>query len=201
MLRARVPAVRRLAAWLLIAEQFLVGAGVSLPCPAAPAGSHERFPCEHCGCGCRTAEQCWRSCCCNTNQEKIAWARENGVTVPEFVLAAAKREQAAARKPKCPHCAGRIGCKAGACSAPTSTADKCRGADKTAPPAPGLRWMDVARCHGVASCFEIAGPGWPADPPAKLALTMPLVGRIARQPSLGSPILPPAPPTPPPKNV
>ena len=198
---ARIPVVRRLAAWLLIAEQVLVGAGVALPCPAAAAASHERFPCESCGCGCTTAEHCWRNCCCYTNQEKVAWARENGVAVPEYVAAAAEREQASASKPKCPHCAGRVGPEAGACSAPAGTGHDPRGAGNKTPRAAGLRWIDVARCHGAASYFEDAGPGWPPAPPAELTLTLPLVGRISRQPFLGNPTLPPAPPTPPPERV
>jgi hypothetical protein len=193
--------MRRLAAWLLIAEQILAGAGVALPCPPAAAVSHERFPCEHCPCGCTTAAQCWRDCCCYTNQEKVAWAKENGVTVPEHVLAAAEREQAVVVKPKCPHCAGRVGPKTEVCSATAGAGHDRGSAGNKTPRSPGLRWIAAARCHGMHSYFEAAGPGWPADPPIQLHLALPLVGRVMRQPSLGNPILPPAPPTPPPKRV
>ena len=197
---SRIFFVRRLAALLLITEQVLIGAGVALPCPCTAVRSLERFPCEHCGCGCRTAEQCWRHCCCYTNQEKIAWARDHGVAVPEYVLAAAEREQAVASKPKCPHCADRIGPSGGACSRTHAANDHGKTENQT-PRTPGLRWVDVARCHGVNSYFEVAGPGWPADPPSQLQIRMPLVGRISHQPFSGNPILPPAPPTPPPKSA
>jgi hypothetical protein len=50
------------------------------------------FPCMHRQCGCRNAEQCWQGCCCFTNQQKIAWARERGVSLPDYVVAAAAQE-------------------------------------------------------------------------------------------------------------
>lgn len=45
------------------------------------------YPCMDHVCGCMNAEQCWRGCCCLTRDEKLAWAKENGVTPPAFVLA------------------------------------------------------------------------------------------------------------------
>lgn len=50
------------------------------------------FPCQDRPCGCATAEQCWTGCCCFTNVEKVAWARRNGVTIPAYVVEAAKKE-------------------------------------------------------------------------------------------------------------
>jgi hypothetical protein len=49
------------------------------------------FPCSSCPCGCATAEQCWRSCCCHTLAERMAWAREHGVRPPEYAIAEAMR--------------------------------------------------------------------------------------------------------------
>lgn len=43
------------------------------------------FPCQHHSCGCRTAEQCWRQCCCFTQAQKIAWANAHQVTPPKLV--------------------------------------------------------------------------------------------------------------------
>jgi hypothetical protein len=71
----------------------------------------EPFPCQNRPCGCQSAEQCWKQCCCFTNAEKLVWAQENGVTPPQFVVEAAKAESAAKvaivqtsdRKP-CRHC-------------------------------------------------------------------------------------------------
>jgi hypothetical protein len=43
-------------------------------------------------CGCRTASQCWKKCCCFTNTQKISWAESRGVSVPEYVRKAALEE-------------------------------------------------------------------------------------------------------------
>jgi hypothetical protein len=47
----------------------------------------ERFPCENCRCGCLSAEQCWRNCCCHSVAQRLAWAEQEGVTPPDYVLA------------------------------------------------------------------------------------------------------------------
>ncbi len=52
----------------------------------------EPFPCQHRACGCRSADQCWKKCCCFTNSQKVAWAKSHRVRLPAAVLASAKRE-------------------------------------------------------------------------------------------------------------
>ncbi len=56
--------------------------------------SSEPFPCQNRPCGCRSAELCWKKCCCFNNSQKIAWAKANQVEVPDYVLAAATKEKA-----------------------------------------------------------------------------------------------------------
>jgi len=51
------------------------------------------FPCMNRPCGCRSADEFWKKCCCFTNQQKVAWAEANDVAIPQFVVAAAKREE------------------------------------------------------------------------------------------------------------
>lgn len=68
------------------------------------------FPCQDSPCGCGSAEQCWRHCCCHTDQEKVAWAHQHGITPPDYVIAAAEKEKASASAGKsccnhCKHCA------------------------------------------------------------------------------------------------
>jgi hypothetical protein len=53
----------------------------------------EPFPCQDRPCGCRSASQCWKKCCCFTNAQKIAWAKSHGVAVPDFVIVAAGQEE------------------------------------------------------------------------------------------------------------
>lgn len=50
------------------------------------SSSAERFPCEHCVCGCFSAAYCWDKCCCHTDEEKLVWAKENGVQPLEFLV-------------------------------------------------------------------------------------------------------------------
>lgn len=70
-----------------------VATGLPLPVPITPdrTASSERFPCEHCRCGCGSADRCWRDCCCHTLSERLAWARRAGVRPPAFALAQAER--------------------------------------------------------------------------------------------------------------
>lgn len=60
--------------------------GVPLP-DFAPKFVDERFPCEKCACGCRSAAHCWDKCCCFTDQEKLDWAKKNQVQPPQFLVA------------------------------------------------------------------------------------------------------------------
>jgi hypothetical protein len=48
------------------------------------------FPCMFSRCGCNNAEQCWRQCCCHDLRSKLAWARQNNVTPPDYVIAEAR---------------------------------------------------------------------------------------------------------------
>lgn len=71
-----------------------------MPLPMAPVPSNSRekdqsepFPCQNRPCGCRSAEQCWKKCCCFNNSQKIAWAKANSVKVPDYVVAAAEKEK------------------------------------------------------------------------------------------------------------
>jgi hypothetical protein len=77
----------------------------TLPLPVPPSTGKDRseqFPCQNRPCGCRSAQQCWKKCCCFTNAEKLAWAKANRVTAPKFVhVAAANDAEMAATRPSC----------------------------------------------------------------------------------------------------
>src|SRR5437868_1752138 len=67
-----------------------------------PAKDRSRpFPCQDHRCGCLSAEQCWRSCCCFTNSQKLAWAAEHGIRPPAYVFTAAAREKPTASAESC----------------------------------------------------------------------------------------------------
>jgi hypothetical protein len=90
--------------WLSCLLVVFVLCAVLLPMPISlrPSGvekdQSQPFPCQSRPCGCRSAEQCWKKCCCFTNSQKVAWAKANGVDLPDYVLAAAKKETAAVKK-------------------------------------------------------------------------------------------------------
>src|SRR5690606_13707137 len=51
------------------------------------------FPCEGNGCGCQSAAECWLGCCCLTPKQRLAWARQHGVTPPPELVRLAETEQ------------------------------------------------------------------------------------------------------------
>ncbi len=94
-LRSASSLLQRTIAVVLLLGLLLGIAGV----PVVTVDRKDRsrpFPCQNRPCGCTSADECWHHCCCFNNRQKVAWARENGVTPPDFVIAAAEREQAEA---------------------------------------------------------------------------------------------------------
>lgn len=82
---------RRIVAMTLIIA-FIVGS-IGFPVARRPQKDRSQpFPCQDSPCGCQSAEECWRHCCCKTNREKLAWAAEHHVTPPEYVIEAARAE-------------------------------------------------------------------------------------------------------------
>src|SRR5438105_14669671 len=58
---------------------------VGFPLPSLVQKDHSQpFPCQDHPCGCQSAEQCWRHCCCFTPEEKWAWAEAHGVVPPPY---------------------------------------------------------------------------------------------------------------------
>jgi hypothetical protein len=86
-----VSRTQRLIGWLACMAVAICSVGVPLPAQSVRK-SGDPFPCQHCACGCKDADSCWRNCCCHTQREKLAWAKRHGVTPPAFVIAAARRE-------------------------------------------------------------------------------------------------------------
>jgi hypothetical protein len=81
---------RRWTGALLLVAYVLTVAGIPLPAGTPANNPEELFPCAHSSCGCQSAERCWRSCCCHTLAERLAWARKRGVRPPAFAVAQAQ---------------------------------------------------------------------------------------------------------------
>lgn len=83
--RAKFP----LAAGLSAVMYLVIAAGVPLPMAATVEKDlSQPFPCMNSPCGCQNAEQCWRSCCCHTPAERLAWAKAHGIAPPACLIAA-----------------------------------------------------------------------------------------------------------------
>ncbi len=87
-----MPLSARFTIWLLAVVYCFLALGISIPVVRVTTVAYERFPCEKCGCGCATAEQCWKSCCCFTPQQRLDWAERNGVVPPAGLVAVATCE-------------------------------------------------------------------------------------------------------------
>jgi hypothetical protein len=102
LVRLSTDSIRHSTVMLAVAG-FLAGT-IGLPTLRLNRSGKDRsqpFPCQDHRCGCSNAEQCWRSCCCFTNRQKLAWAAEHGVTPPAYVSVAAEREQPVASTSAC----------------------------------------------------------------------------------------------------
>lgn len=67
----------------------------------------ERYPCEGGQCACASARTCWTTCQCHTLEQKVRWAKREGVRIPEFVdLSNLDMSKDVPSKPACPLCAG-----------------------------------------------------------------------------------------------
>lgn len=98
------PVRRRLYSLMLLLSVCASIAPIPLASPTRSEKDTSRpFPCQNRPCGCRSAEQCWKQCCCFTNAQKIAWARANQVAAPDYVHVAAAQESKSpvSRKPCC----------------------------------------------------------------------------------------------------
>jgi hypothetical protein len=157
----RPPPVAR---WGSVIAYAVLALGIPLPIPAGPA-SDQPYPCMHHRCGCVSPEQCWRNCCCMSLEEKLAWARDNHVTPPHYVLAEARLhgilwEEFCAQTPDetastCPCCAnhshrccGTVGCEMLCRSSPSM-----HDCAKRSGPNRGVILIEALKCHG-------AGDNW-----------------------------------------
>ncbi len=103
--RTRRGAVALLATLGYVAS--IVGFPVAAPKDARHAGAP--YPCQSHACGCTSAEDCWRDCCCFTPEERLSWAARHGVTPPsEVATRSLPRQRAGQAKRSC--CTSRAAC-------------------------------------------------------------------------------------------
>jgi hypothetical protein len=153
MFRFRGIPRRTVPAMLALSSVAACSLALPLPVPAAKPGAAP-FPCQHHACGCRDPESCWRSCCCFTTQEKLAWAKRHGVSPPKFALAAAERERNG--KAAC--------CTKTCCLAAAEHEHAAGGSTHTAPPPNRAVLLILAlKCRGVQVSVTLLPPSLPVE--------------------------------------
>ncbi len=186
---------RRLTACLLLVLSLLMVLPVSMQCavPDTDTGVAGKdlsapFPCQARACGCRSAKQCWKKCCCFTDTQKVAWAKAHRVTLPAFVVAAANRESSVAK---------------GTCESAESCCEAGVRREGEAP-RPRVRLVvgvEALQCSGVEQ--TIAGVLISLVPPELLTVSILNLGTGEVMPLADSSLAPSElePPTPPPRIV
>lgn len=153
-MRRSWPGVRRGIALIALLNYLALAVGLPLPsCSYAATvnadGSLVLHPCSGHRCGCGSAEQCWKSCCCFSPAEKLAWARRNGVTPPAFVMAEPESRPTVSRSPVRKSC-----CSAEPVVVKSCCSKKAIETSTTASPVKEPRWISylaAARCRGAAA--------------------------------------------------
>jgi hypothetical protein len=146
-MRARSP-LRRITTWCLILGYALVASGIPLPFGGGtpsqdPAVARETlagkdrsrpFPCMDKPCGCATAEQCFKNCCCHTPAQRLAWAKAHDVEAA--VLEQFERRVAAAE--------------------PATGAGSCCAKKAKPAPLPSLERVDVCDAYASLAAEPVA---------------------------------------------
>jgi hypothetical protein len=86
---SRAGRLQTVSRWAAAVTYSILALGIPLPTLSVKT-SKEPFPCMNHRCGCQSAEQCWRNCCCMNLEQRLIWARENHVRPPDYVLAEAR---------------------------------------------------------------------------------------------------------------
>jgi len=137
------PRRRRFIAGVSLVAYVVCVVGFPVPLAARHDDSIP-FPCQHHACGCNSAAECWDNCCCFTPAERLAWAREHGVTIP--AAAARRLAEEAAEETEAPR----------SCCAAKHAAPKPAGPDSVCP-----HCSDDARCDDHESCGTSAAESLP----------------------------------------
>lgn len=204
------PVTRRLTASVALAAYL--AACIGFPAPDARSKeASQPFPCQGHPCGCRTAEQCWRQCCCMSPEQRLEWARDNNVTPPAYAVLPAggwnsprlrDQEQVAEG---CAHCTAKQGGNSltaestSCCSKKSSTEDCCR----TEAPRSGKRtvWLlglSALRCQGHSTLWLSVAAVVPPPPAVRWTPHFAAEGWLKPQ-SLSVSTLDPQPLDPPPR--
>ena len=191
--------LRRLCSLIVLVSVCLSLLPLPLPSPKRiDKDQSQPFPCQNRPCGCRSAAQCWKKCCCFSNSQKIAWAKTNCVAVPEHVHTAAAQESKSPSYQE-PSCAKKS--KEGTCcrtpekkSGSKQAAGKKSGASKSVEYVIGIL---AEQCRGESSFLNLLP--WAVIPDAVSVNIFSGVAFASHGECLLQPAITYQPPTPPPR--
>ena len=109
--------------WIAAIGYLVLAIGVPISIPRSAKNTSELYPCMNHPCGCPSAEDCWRHCCCFTLTERLAWAREHHVTPPDYALAEARAKGIDWNN----FCSDETEAESDCCSHPAAGDDACCG--------------------------------------------------------------------------
>ena len=152
----------RVTATTLLAALTAASLGIAIPVVVNKI-SDELYPCMHCSCSCSSADACWLNCCCFTQQQKLDWAKANGVVPPAFVVVAAREEAAlppCCRKRLAKACCNkqRICCASDGNSKQVVPAGKGRH-ESSERVGRRIALLDELRCQGMSMQLTSLPPG------------------------------------------
>jgi hypothetical protein len=142
---------RLIAAIALVAFAF---AATGFPVPQFTAVSGEKFICQHRGCGCASADQCWRSCCCFSLEERVAWAKKHQVKPPKAALAQMQREREQTTALASGSCCATV---KKTCCSPAKKPSCCDAAPSSASGKKQIVWHSsllAQKCRGLTSSWS-----------------------------------------------
>lgn len=185
-IRRSLAASKLLLVWVAIVAYCASAIGLAIPMPATvEKDASEAFPCQHHRCGCHSAEQCRRSCCCFSDEQKVAWAQAHGVSAQAVLADSSLIASTKAARKSC--------CHKGSSGGPATTTANA-----------STRWVQLvsaAKCQGLATLWITIGVALPAANDDRVAESVLLpherVALLDREWSSTSF----APPVPPPRNV
>jgi hypothetical protein len=205
---------RRLFAACTLVSYLIASLGIPLPAMATAKDSGQAFPCQHHGCGCHTAEQCWARCCCFTPEQRWAWAEAQQVQPPSYAEKPADTGWRSARKRDQESTCCKQKQRTSSCCqtsteprpAPKPEVPKPGKPKSTTPPAKGdsgWRWalgISAPACQGNATLWASTASVVPPAPPLAWVPYMNLVERLFYADESAR-ILAQTPPLPPPRST
>ena len=223
--RSWQPSVRRLFTGLVLIAYLITAVGLPLPAIAGKDCS-EPFPCQNHACGCQSAEQCWRHCCCFSPEEKLAWAIANRVAVPAYAEPVRVHgwqtvrlgDQAKAGHKRCANCSEKgkstvdstarqprsqstIGSQTTShCrseSCPTCSNGPSAKSDRNPKRSLGVAAL---RCQGLSTLWVSTGAAPPPPRESAWLLSIPVIDHVS-YPDFSAQTLPSIPPDPPPRGA